>query len=182
VKRLQSALLALGLSLVGCDSDAAEDRLVVTVGDGSTVNVDTFCDPSCSGAESIEVSLDYPREAYREAETIELLQYRVDYQLSDVGGDTPFFAGLISVVLGPGDGDDLTLKVVGNAQREHVVEEVGGDAVSGTATLKLTGYDWSDSWVTIEHDFPIRFADVEGDNLGAAGNGGSDGGGDASVP
>ena len=182
MNRLQSALLALGLSLIGCDPQDAEDRLVLSVGDGSAVRVDTFCNPSCSGTDTIEVSLDYPREAYREAETIELLQYRVDYRLSDVGGKTPFFAGVISVVLSPGDGDDLTLKIAGNAQREHVAEEVGGDAVSGTATLMLTGYDWRDSWVTIESDFPIRFADLEGDNLGAAGNGGSDGEGDASIP
>lgn len=155
---------------------------MLALGDGGgALLVDTTCEVTCGGEDQISVLIDYPDRQYIEDEVIELVQYRVDYDVPLVPGEIPYFAGTLGVSLAPGNGTTLALTAAGSRQRDFVGERVGGDNVAGTATLTLAGYDWDDAQLLIEGEFDIRFGDVgaSGDTGGGAGSGGGDA--DASV-
>jgi hypothetical protein len=191
-----ASLLACGaLVLAGCGGDAVADRLSFNLDTGGgPVQVDTQCGTFCGGGDQVAVRIDYASERARSDETIEILQYRVDYDLSyDSLRGVPYFAGTMGVALGPGDSTTVVLTVAGTEQRKYVAEIAGGDPASGTATLTFAGYDWDGEVFETESTFDIRFAEIpdgvstpldgtepaEGVS-GAAGTG--EGGGDAGSP
>lgn len=160
--RLPSFALGLGLlAAAGCSSDSAADRLRFNLNTGGgPVQVDTVCGGVCGGGDQLEVGIGYASEGARGDETIELHQYRVDYHEVRFVGEVPFFAGTLSVAIGPGENRTAVLTVAGTAQRNHIRDAIGGDPVSGTATLTFAGYDWDGEQFTAESVFDIRFADL----------------------
>lgn len=160
--RLRLSLVGLGvLWVAGCGSDSAAERLLVELDTGGgPVQVDSACAEACGGADQIAVTIEYPRKQYRDDEIVEVLQYRVDYNLAHISRQMPYFAGTVSVGLAPGDSAGVVLTVAGTEQRDYVHAAVGGDPVGGTATLSFAGYDWDDGQFTTESEFDIRFSDL----------------------
>lgn len=164
--RLRHSLAGLGvLWAAGCGSDPAAERLLINIDTGGgPVQVDTACGTTCGGSDQIAVTIRYPNKQYRDDDIVELLQYRIDYNLAFVKEGMPYFAGTVNVALAPGDSASMVLTVAGTAQRKYVAKEVGSDPVGGTATLKFAGYDWDDGQFTTESEFDLRFADLANDS------------------
>src|SRR5574341_2551651 len=81
--------LALWIVLLGCEPTA---ELSVTIGD--PVEVDTRCDSGCND-QAMEVQVSLAEDARANAE-VEILQYRVEYELSGVE-EVPFYADRTSL-------------------------------------------------------------------------------------
>ena len=158
-------VLALGFA-GGCDSDAVEDTLRVRLDLGQPLTVDTFCEGGCAGADELTVRIeypDYPAELQPRDEWVDFEQFRIDYALSTLDDEVPFFAGTSSVTVAPGDQASFSVTVAGSPQRAFVYDAIGGELAAGHATLTLAGYDWDNNQVFIERDFDIRFVDVVGE-------------------
>jgi hypothetical protein len=161
---------------MGCGSDPASDRLLVTIDNVGPVQVDSACGQICGGADQTAVALEYPDQQYRADEIVQVLQYRVDYRLPNLR--VPYFAGTVGAVIAPGDRASLLVTVAGTAQREDVFEAVGGDPVSGTATITFAGYDWDNGQFTTGAEFDVRFSDLVDVASAGTGAGVDDGAGD----
>ena len=146
--------------VVGCGAPSVEDDLTLSVTPAlGQLQVDSVCDPSCTGDETAAVHIAYVNQTRPAKDTVEFKQYRVDYTLAGVS-KVPYFAAMRDVRMQPGADEALTLQVVGSAQREFVAEAAHGRAVSGTATLEFAGYDFDNRQVFIDAQFDVRFEDV----------------------
>ena len=148
---------ALWLVLAGCSDPSSDGRVTVVIDNDSQPLLQTQCGSSCQST-TLALQLDYPTGSYTERDTIELLQYRVDYDLTDQTLEIPYYAEPLAVVVKPGDTRALTLTVAGRAQRKVLEQALAGATASGSATLQLAGYDWNDRQVFIHQTFAVRVA------------------------
>jgi len=164
------------ITLFGC---ADEAKLSITFGTGQygpPIGVDTRCDNGgCEGPVQLEVQVsveakDHPNAAF------EILQYRVDYDLSGVEEQVPYFAGVTSLNVSADTPATLNVHAAGERQREWVLSRYGYDSIDGTATLTLAGYDQDDKVITSEAPFDIQFGDFP------SGGGGDKDGGSEDAP
>jgi hypothetical protein len=164
---MRAWLLVAFVCAFGCGSPSVEDDLTVTVDDtAGALKIDTNCDSSCGGDTDVGVVISYdnPNNTRTSKETVELEQYRVDYSLIGLH-NVPFFAADISgnhIALSPGASENITVPVVGQAQRDFVRKAAGGKAISGTATLKFAGYDFNNKQLFIDTDFNVSLDDFAG--------------------
>ena len=144
--------------LLACNDPSGTDRLQLQLSSmASPAEIGTGCAEACERA-VLAVQLSYPDEMYAPRETIELLQYRIDFALGSQLAGMPYFAGPLSLVMAPGQTQELKLTAAGAAQRAYV-ESVGGQTpLSGQAKLTLAGYDWDDRQVFLSSSFDVRFA------------------------
>lgn len=163
----------LPVLLLACDDPTVGDQLTVTARpNGGSLQVDDRCNPACAGADSVDVQIAYAKGTTPQQGNVQLLQYRVDYTLTGVRGDVPFYAGQTSFDLPPGGNQTQTVRAVGSAQRDFVRQAAGDAVVTGTAKLTLAGYDYDNRQVTIDAVFEVSFGRASG--AGAADAGGSD--------
>jgi hypothetical protein len=148
------------LCALGCDPEPVEEDLRVRFPDASRVEVDVDCGGGCGGTSRLGVEIEYDAEFRPDDETVELLQYRIDYELDGLDEQPPFFADEQGIALTPGDVVSFDVTPAGPAQREFVREQADGESVSGVATITFAGYDYDDAQIFIEADFPIRFSDL----------------------
>jgi hypothetical protein len=157
--------LALGVLMLGCDAKSTADRLQLTLGaEGGPVTVDTSCAKTCGGNDQLALHVAYSDDLYPPQETIEFLQYRIDYDLYDRRGGSkvklPFFAGKTRLTLIPGGSADVSLAAAGSAQRALALEKHAKETLAGTATLRVAGYDWDNAEVVVTATFDIEFSDL----------------------
>src|SRR5512140_3617391 len=95
-----SAILALlaGLLGAGCELTPTEDLLSISFGTGASappIEVDTLCgNGGCDQAAEIEAVLAYDDDGTVEDDAeLEVLQYRVDFEMGGVTETVPFYAG-----------------------------------------------------------------------------------------
>lgn len=152
--------LACAMLLLGCSEVLGSGRLELTVANGDAavpLVIATGCEPVCKPSE-LTVSITYPGNELRAPnESIELLQYRIDYGLDAAVGAVPYYAGQLSVPLKPGDMTTLTLPVAGSAQRTFVTQTLGTRTADGQATISFAGYDWNNGQVITSNPFSVRF-------------------------
>ncbi|MET0343743.1 MAG: hypothetical protein ABW252_22205 [Polyangiales bacterium] len=158
---------------LGCSDVASAGRLELSITEAKLV-VGTGCEPACDPA-MLSISVRYSSEAHPSIETIELLQYRIDYALDPAIGAVPFYADKVAVELKPGETKTLTLAAAGALQRTFVARALGGRAAAGQATITFAGYDWEDSQVLASSAFGIRF-ESNSEQTSDAGTSGRDGG------
>jgi hypothetical protein len=146
-----------------CGCNVAVD-MSVTLGSGghaAPVHVDTRCqNGGCGAADQLEVHVsvqsdDIPNPA------VEILQYRVDYDLPDVLELVPYYASATSVDVSAEAPATFNVRAAGERQREWIVSG-GYDRIDGTGTLTLAGYDQDDKVRTAEASFDIVFGDFGG--------------------
>ena len=143
--------------LLGCSDASGAGRLELSVtGAEMPLVIPTGCEPACDQP-VVAVSIRYPSETRPPIESIELLQYRIDYALDPVVGVVPYYADTVAVELKPGETRPLTLVVAGSAQRAAVTRALGAQAAAGQATISFAGYDWENGQVTTSSSFSIRF-------------------------
>jgi len=154
--------LALGVLMLGCDAKSTADRLQLTLGaEGGPVSVDTTCAETCGGNDQLALHVAYSDDLYPPQETIELLQYRIDYDLRGASKvKLPFFAGKTRITLIPGGSADVSLAAAGSAQRALALENHPTETLAGTATLSVAGYDWDNAEVVVTATFDIEFSDL----------------------
>ena len=114
------------------------------------------------------MEISYAKETYPEHDTIELLQYRVEFSLDSALGDVPYYAGPLALVIAPDDSQELKLTAAGDAQRAHVAQTSGEKTVSGEATVTLAGSDWDDRQVLVSTTFDVRFVPAQGDDTNSS--------------
>lgn len=151
------ALVLAGSTLLGCSDISSAGRIELSITDADEpLIVSTGCEPACDRP-VLSVSLRYTSEMHPSAESIELLQYRIDYALDPAVGDVPFYADTVAVELKPGETKTLTLAAAGSAQRAFLTRALGAQAAAGQATINFAGYDWEDRQVITSSTFSIRF-------------------------
>jgi hypothetical protein len=161
----------------GCGAPSVEDDLTLTVDDAaSELGIDTTCESSCADDGNVHAVIKYDNaNMTRPAkDTVELDQYRVDYALRGVGNVQYFAAETGPVPIEPGGQQMLSLRIVGQAQRDAVRKAADGKPVSGTAKLQFAGYDFNNKQIFLETTFNVRFEDLvradENLDAGAAGD------------
>jgi len=142
--------------LLGCSDASGVGRLELSVtGAEKPLVIPTGCEPACDQP-VVAVSIRYP-SLHPPIESIELLQYRIDYALDPLIGVVPYYAGTVDVELKPGETRPLTLVAAGSAQRAAVTRALGAQAAAGQATISFAGYDWENGQVITSSSFSIRF-------------------------
>jgi len=163
------------LGVTGCQPSETSDQLRISFGTGEfapPVEADTLCsNGGCDGFEQVEAQLDFDSggsftssDAY-----VEILQYRVDYDLAGVDDEEqpPFYANETSVICNIDEPATFNVLTVGQTQRDYVRSHFGTEQIDGTATLTLAGYDHRNGVVQVDANFAISFADFvdDGDAL-----------------
>jgi hypothetical protein len=147
-----------------CDDTSSSGRLELHMGaDTAPLKIQTGCAEECERP-VVAVEIRYPKETYPELDTIELLQYRVEFSLDSGLGDVPYYAGPLALMIAPDDSQELKLTAAGDAQRELVEQTFGQKAVSGEAKVTLAGYDWEDRQVFVSSTFDVRFVPAQSDD------------------
>ncbi|HET8933030.1 MAG TPA: hypothetical protein VFN67_06315 [Polyangiales bacterium] len=153
--------LALSAASAACNDPSSESRLGVTLASSDPVIVQFGCGSECVEA-SLSLAIDYPQGAYNSADTIQLLQYRIDYEIAGSKLDLPYYAEPLSLVIKPDELRPLTLVAAGDAQREELADALGSTRASGTASVQLGGYDWDNRQVFVRADFEVQFRRGQG--------------------
>jgi len=163
MRALHHSFIALVVAAsLGCDETA---ELEVILGAGQ-VEVDTRCDNGgCEEASTLAVQANITTDD-RPATSVDLEQYRVDYNLSGTDESVPFFASPMNLRVSAGAPVTFTVHPAGDRQREWILSRFGYDVVDGTGTLVLAGYDQDDNLVTAEAVFDIAFGDFVTDGGG----------------
>lgn len=140
------------LALTGCFSTG--DALRLTLDSTDEVVIDTIC-TGCST--QVAATIAYASGAPGPADaTFDLAQYRVDYTLED-GRPMDFFADNISGSVAEGETLSFEFAAGGATQRSIIFESFGSDAVYGTGTITVEGYDYDD---TVWSPEPVEFSFV----------------------
>lgn len=161
MKQLARATVILSL-MIGCDSEATEDKLEVSFVPYSTpVKVDTFCDNGgCTGEKGVVGKVSFDTDKFvAKATEVEFHKYRVDYDLSNFNKKTPYFADDIDFTVSSDQTGSFTVSAAGQTQRIFIYNAVGGKRINGTATLTFAGYDNDGEQVLLEKPFDISFGD-----------------------
>lgn len=151
----------------GCEPVPVSDLLRITYGSGEhapPVLVDVNCNNGgCDGLEQLEAELTFeegtgfiPSDA-----TVEILQYRVDYDLDglEVEEQPPFYAGVTTVLVTVGETVTFNVRAAGQRQRDWMLSHFGADQFDGEATITLAGYDHRNEIVFADAPFDISFGD-----------------------
>lgn len=155
------ALLALS-GLAACNDASSDDRITLELAGSDAVELQFGCAAACPEA-SVALVLNYPESTgWHEADTIQLLQYRVDYQIAGSKLELPYYAEPLSLVIKPDELRPLTLMAAGDAQRAKLEDALGSARASGRASLQLAGYDWDNRQVFVEVDFDVQFRRAQG--------------------
>lgn len=102
-------------------------------------------------------SIDYPQASYNPADTLQLLQYRIDYDLTGSSQKLPYYAEPLSVVIKPGETKELALPAAGDAQRDRLSTTFAGKSTRAKASLQLAGYDWDNEQIFVKTEFDVQF-------------------------
>jgi hypothetical protein len=174
VSHQEIARIALAAAIIsvfgGCNNSSTEDLLVVSFAPySSPVKIDTVCeDGECASKEKLTVRITFDDDSYVPEDTeASFKQYRVDYEISAISREIPYFASPISVHVTPEHTTTVAVQPVGETQRTFVYETVGDQAVAGTAILILAGYDDQNEIVMVEKSFDISFGTFSDHNSDA---------------
>lgn len=169
--------VSLALFAFGCSGAVELDVGLASGASGAPVQVDTRCDNGgCESGDRVDLVVGI-RNDDQPAATVEVQQYRVSYDLPDVAPEVvPYFAAELEVSIVAGSPATLSVKAVGQRQREWILSRAGYDQIDGTATVTLAGYDQDDEVVEAQVDFAIAFGDFVTDP-GSQGEGEEDDGG-----
>lgn len=150
----------------GCAPPATEKLLEITFGSGSgapPIQLDVDCgNGGCDAVPALTGLLTYNADVASSAEDqVEILQYRVDYQLAAPNDliAMPYFAGHLAFELPVGESAEFSVAAAADRQRDFILERLPGQAVAGTATLMLAGYDLQNEQVFPRAQFEIFFGD-----------------------
>lgn len=172
MSRLLCTVLSLtALSSAGCEPAPTSELLRITFGSGEfapPVEADTLCaNGGCDGFEQLEAQLEFDSDgAFISGDAyVEIAQYRVDYDLAGVDDEDqpPYYANETSVLCDVDETVTFNVLTVGQVQREFVRSRFGTQAIDGTGTLTLAGYDHRNAIVQVEASFAISFADFVDD-------------------
>ena len=155
----RSALTSLFVfsAFAACSDPSSAGRLELSLENAETaVVIDTGCAAACDRV-PLGLSVMYPMETFPPQDTIDLLQYKIEYDLGDRVSAVPYFAGTTTLALKPGDTEPLQLTAAGAAQRSAVERAQGGQEITGNATVTVAGYDWDDRQVFVSLRFGVRF-------------------------
>ena len=144
-----------------CSDPGSSDRLTVELASLNPIVVRFDCATQCPKS-TVALTIDYPGAAYNPADTLQLLQYRVDYDLDDVGVQVPYYAEPLSLVVKPNEMQDVMLLAAGDAQRARLARELDATSAIGDARLQLAGFDWDNRHVFIDLDFKVQFRRAQG--------------------
>jgi hypothetical protein len=151
-----SPALLLACAAISCSDPSSDQRLELAISNADALVVELGCAAECAEA-TLTVALEYPAESFNPADTIQLLQYRVDYELPGSKAEIPYYAEPLSLVINPDELRTLTLTAAGAKQREQIEAALGSTIGRGNATLQLAGYDWDNRHVFVRTDFEVRF-------------------------
>jgi len=156
----------LVLGAIGCGAPATVDLLRIGFGGGlgaPPIQVDSDCsNGGCAELPALTGQLTYDADIASTAEDyVEILQYRVDYQLAAPNDQVamPYFAGHLSLMVPVGETLDFNVAAAADRQRDLIRTRLPGQSVSGTATLMLAGYDLKNEQVFPKAEFEIFFGD-----------------------
>lgn len=149
-------LPALAVVATGC-SATATDLVTIRLADSGPVIVDSACTGDCIDPVTLEVEFAENIAVDPDAR-ISVEQYKVEYAIEAV--DVDFFADTISLSVAPGDTGTAEVLPASWEQQDQVYAQVGGDPVSGSATLTVAGHDWNDDVFTVSTRFDITFEDL----------------------
>jgi hypothetical protein len=158
-RALQAATLACVTA--ACSDSLSEDRLDVALESSEAILIRFDCAASCPDP-TLMLTIDYPQASYNPADTLQLLQYRVDYDVTGSKLELPYYAESLSLVIKPGDQKALSLKAAGQAQRDKLRAKLGSSSGSARASLQIAGYDWDNQQVFIHTDFDVQFRQGSG--------------------
>ena len=158
-RALQIATLACVTA--ACSESLSEDRLEVEVDSTEATVVRFECAASCT-ASTVTLTINYPLASYNPDDTLQLLQYRIDYDVSGSKLTLPYYAEPMSLVIKPGDDKEVTLTAAGQAQRDRLEAKLGASTGSAKASIQLAGYDWDNQQVFIHADFDVQFRQGSG--------------------
>ena len=153
-RALQVATLACVTA--ACSDPLSEDRLDVELDDTEAIVVRFDCSSGCAYP-SLKLGISYPPASYNPEDTLQLLQYRIDYDLTGSTQELPYYAEPMSLVIKPGDQKELMLTAAGPAQRDWLKAKLGASSGSAKASLQLAGYDWDNHQVFLHSDFDVQF-------------------------
>jgi hypothetical protein len=139
----------------------SEDRLDVAVDTSEAIVVGFGCAASCPDT-TLLLTIDYPRASYNPADELQLLQYRIDYEVTGAKLELPYYAEPLALVIKPGEQKALMLNVAGQAQRDKLKAKLGSGTASAKASLQLAGYDWDNQQILIHTDFDVQFRQGSG--------------------
>jgi hypothetical protein len=175
MRALHHSFIAMVIALSGSGCGGAIELDVSVTEPATRVEVDTRCDNGgCDVPAQVEVEVSIKNDDQPGA-TVEILQYRVDYDLIDAEGQVPFHAGAARWSVGAGTPATFLVPAAGQRQREEILTLFGYVRVDATGTLTLAGYDQDDEVVTGAAQFAIGFGDFEG-GVGGEGEDEPDGG------
>ena len=150
---------------MGCDTSVdLPDELDVQV-QQQTFYVDTYCaNGGCEDDDVLEcmISLD-AQTAVAENDSVQLLQYRVDFQIPQLNTVVPFFAAPLDVNLQKGDETTVDIRMAGIRQKEFILQQVGRGPVSGVSRVTLAGHDEMEEVVFYKFNVNIAFGDFISD-------------------
>jgi hypothetical protein len=146
--------------LCGC-ADRAEFTTMELVG-GVPAQVATACAGDCAQAVTAEISLE-ASESLPDDAFIEMHQLRVDYALSGIAEEVPFFASELAVTVVAGEASAFTFPAAGENQRSWVIDRFDGEAITGRATVTAIGYDDLNETIEVTAGFDISFGDYASD-------------------
>jgi hypothetical protein len=158
-RALQIATLACVTA--ACTDPLSEDRLEVEVDSIKAPVVRFACAAGCP-ASTVTLAIEYPVASYNPEDTLQLLQYRIDYDVTGSKLELPYYAEPMSLVIKPGDQKELMLTAAGQAQRDSLEAKLGSSTASGKASIQLAGYDWDNQQVFIHADFDVQFRQGSG--------------------
>ena len=160
------ALIAAAAVALSCEPPPTEEQVAISVVD-TPVEIDVDCDDAgaCGGAEQVEVDVTFTEHDLIDDEAvIELMQYRVDYDVDELEGqEMPFFAenfGETGVEIAAGETVTVTVSVAGTTQRAWADSRLPNEEIDGTATITFAAYDHRNLLFEVASDpFEVRFDD-----------------------
>ncbi len=159
----------LWLIVTGCTSIPNSERLSISFGAGELappVEVDIRCENGgCDSRDQLEASIYWDAAQTVDPTTaqVEILEYKVEYELFDVPDAVPYYANVTSVVVPPYAPVAFIIKSAGSAQRDFVRDLSPALPLDGIGTLTLAGYDHRNTIVEFSVDFDISFFDFVDD-------------------
>lgn len=151
--------LVLALMATGC-TPVPTDLVSVALSDGTSVELDSSCIGDCIDEVTLQVTFE-EHLAVDLDEQVEFLQYKVDYAIEGV--TITSFADETSLTVGTASTGFVDFLPASWIQQDEVYEAVGGDPISGTATVTLAGYDWRNENLLVSTSFEVSFEDLAED-------------------
>ena len=149
-------LFAGAFVLGGCGNRG--EFTTISFGAGIPAQVNTSCGVTCAIPVQADLSLEDSESLPVDA-SVEIKQYRIDYELAGSTEEMPFFADEINLVVAKGDSASFLFYPAGEAQRSWAIDRFAGQDLSGQALLTMAGYDDLNDSVEISARFSIGFGD-----------------------